>query len=82
MVNQADRLFQQGFALLNQGSLQQAREIFEKVIKINPKHFDAFHLLGIIAAQLKAFEVADIFLIKQSNFILITRHFIVIAAMF
>ena len=49
-VNDADRLFQQGFALLNQGRHEQAKEILEKAIKINPKHFDALHLLGIIAA--------------------------------
>ena len=49
----------EALALLNQGSLQQARDFFEKVVKINPKHFDAFHLLGIIAAQLKDFESAD-----------------------
>ena len=49
----------EALALLNQGSLQQAREILEKVVKISPKHFDAFHLLGIIAAQLKDFESAD-----------------------
>ena len=59
MVIEADRLFRQGIALLNQGSLQQAREILEKVVKISPKHFDAFHLLGILAAQLKDFESAD-----------------------
>ena len=59
LIHEADRLFQQGLALLNQGSLEQAREIFEKVVKINPKHFDAFHLLGIIAAQCKEFESAD-----------------------
>ena len=64
LVNQADRLFQQGLVLLNQGRLEQAREVFEKVIKINPKHFDGYHLLGIIAAQHKAFEVADIFFDK------------------
>ena len=59
MVIEADRLFRQGIALLNQGSLQQAREILEKVVKISPIHFDAFHLLGILAAQLKDFESAD-----------------------
>ena len=59
MVNQADRLFQQGLALLNQAKLEQAKEIFEKVVKLNAKHFDAYNLLGIISAQLKAFEQAD-----------------------
>jgi len=64
LVNEADRLFQQGLAHLNQGSLEQAREFFEKVVKINTKHFDAFHLLGIIAAQFKAFKEADVFFEK------------------
>jgi len=58
MVIEADRLFRQGIALLNQGSLQQAREILEKVVKINTKHFNAFHILGIIAVQVKEFTQA------------------------
>ena len=58
LMNESDRLFQQGMSLLNQGKLQQAREIFEKVVKINHRHFDAFNLLGIIAAQLNEFELA------------------------
>jgi len=64
LVNEVDRLFQQGLALLNQGRLEQARDFFEKVVKLNTKHFDALHLLGIIAAQFKAFEQADVFFEK------------------
>ena len=63
-VNDADRLFQQGFALLNQGRHEQAKEILEKAIKINPKHFDALHLLGIIAAQVKNHALAISFFDK------------------
>lgn len=59
LVNEANKLFQQGFALLNQGRLEQAKETLEKVVKLNAKHVDAIHLLGIIAAQLKEFEHAD-----------------------
>jgi len=59
LVNEANKLFQQGFALLNQGRLEQARETLEKVVKLNAKHVDAIHLLGIIAAQLKELEHAD-----------------------
>ena len=57
-ANQVDILFQHGLTLLSQGGLEQARGFLEKVIKINPQHFDSFHLLGIIAAQLKDFEKA------------------------
>ena len=59
MTNDADKLFQRGKGLLSKGEIGQAREIFEKVININSKHFDALHLLGIIAAQSKEFEHAD-----------------------
>lgn len=57
-ANDAVRLFEQGYALLSQGRLGQAREDLEKVVKINPKHFDALHLLGIIAAQVKNLQLA------------------------
>jgi len=58
MPMEADRLFRQGLALLQQGATQQAREVLEKAIKINPKHFDALNILGIIAAQTKDFDKA------------------------
>jgi len=57
----ADSLFQQGLALLNPGRLELAREFLEKVVQIDSYHFDALHLLGIIAAQFKEFESADTF---------------------
>ena len=59
IVSQADRLFQQAMILLNQGRLGQSREILENVVKLNPNQFDAFNLLGIIAAQLKELELAE-----------------------
>ena len=58
MPMEADRLFRQGIALLHQGSTQQANEFLEKTIKINPKHFDALNILGILAAQTKDFDNA------------------------
>ncbi len=57
-ANDAARLFQQGLVLLNASSLEQARETFGQVIKINPKHFDALYLLGMIAAQSKNYQLA------------------------
>lgn len=56
---EANRLFQQALALLNQGKMKQARECLEKVIKINSKQYDALNLLGIIAAELKEFNLAE-----------------------
>ncbi len=33
------------------GQLQKAREIYEKILEINPDHCDSLHLLGVIANQ-------------------------------
>lgn len=43
--------FDQGFALNQQGKLAAAEAIYEQVIAQQPSHFDALHLLGVIALQ-------------------------------
>lgn len=57
-VDKATQLFQQGFALHQQGKLSEARAVYEAVLSINPKHFDALNLSGTVEAQLGKFEVA------------------------
>jgi len=47
----AEAKFQQGIALHRGGQLAQAQEIYQQVLTIHPKHFDALHLLGVIAYQ-------------------------------
>ena len=44
-------LFQRGFALHQQGQLQEAQNIYQQVLRLNPQHFDALHLGGVILAQ-------------------------------
>jgi tetratricopeptide (TPR) repeat protein len=44
-------LFKQGLALHQQGQLKQASLIYEQVLAKQPLHFDALHLLGVIAAK-------------------------------
>lgn len=53
-----NKAFQQALTLLNQGNIQLAKSTFEQIVKINPKHFDALHLLEIISIQLKDFHSA------------------------
>lgn len=43
--------FRQGLALHNQGQREQARLIYLEVLKTEPRHFDALHMLAVIAAQ-------------------------------
>ena len=54
---------QQGIALHQQGQLEQARLIYEKILSKEPRQFDALHLLGVINYQfnqhLKALKLLD-----------------------
>ncbi|WP_424599947.1 tetratricopeptide repeat protein [Bradyrhizobium sp.] len=46
-------LQQQALALLQQGRLSDAKSILEDILKQRPNHFDALHLLGVIACHTK-----------------------------
>jgi len=37
-------------ALHSQGQLSRARELYEEILRVEPRHFDALHLSGVIAA--------------------------------
>ena len=63
---------QQGFLLHNAGQLEQANIIYEEILMLSPKQFDALQLSGMIAAQKgqwhKAFELLSLALtINDSN---------------
>ncbi|WP_395055252.1 tetratricopeptide repeat protein [Polaromonas sp.] len=47
-----------GLALHQQGQLTEARASYLQVLKLQPRHFDAMHLLGVIAAQTRNFAQA------------------------
>jgi predicted O-linked N-acetylglucosamine transferase (SPINDLY family) len=48
---QTQKLFEQGIALHQSGQLLQAKALYAQVLRLAPKHFDALHLLGVIAYQ-------------------------------
>jgi hypothetical protein len=54
--NQADlevqAKFQEALALHRKGQLAQACELYRQVVKVQPRHFDALHLPGVIAYQI------------------------------
>jgi predicted O-linked N-acetylglucosamine transferase (SPINDLY family) len=59
-VTAADREAQllHGFALHQQGRLEEAGGVYRQVLQIEPQNFDALHLLGLLALQREAPEHA------------------------
>ncbi len=51
-------LFQKALALHQQGELAQAEALYRAILQQAPKHFDALHLLGVIACQRTQYEAA------------------------
>jgi tetratricopeptide (TPR) repeat protein len=47
----ANAKLQRAIALHQKGQLPQAQALYEKILRLQPKHFDVFHLLGVIAYQ-------------------------------
>jgi tetratricopeptide (TPR) repeat protein len=56
--------FNQGLALHQQGKLADAERIYREVLRQQPNHFDALHLLGVIAVQTQQTELGVALLTK------------------
>ena len=68
-VSAADALkahnkFQEALTLHQQGQLKEARALYERVLKWQPNHFDALHMLATIAYQTGQLERAEVLFIK------------------
>ena len=48
-----DGLVQLGLALHRQGRLGEAQDFYRQALQLQPRHFSALHLLGVVAAQSK-----------------------------
>ena len=55
---QAGLKLNEAVALHQQGRLQEAVTVYSDVLKIQPKHFDAIHLLGVIASEFRNYQLA------------------------
>src|ERR1700722_13781324 len=49
-------LCEQGLALHRSGHLEEATQLYNRVLRRNPKHPDALHLLGMICVQTGSVE--------------------------
>ena len=48
-----DQKLQQAIGFHQRGMLVDAKRLYEEILKQRPKHFDALHLLGVLACQTK-----------------------------
>ncbi len=60
----AQAKWEQGLAAHRQGDLDQARALYERVLKWHPNHFDAVHMLGLLAYQQGHLDRAALFIAK------------------
>ena len=58
LAAQTQVAFQQALQFHQQGNLAQAQGLYEKILKAQPRHFDALHLSGVLAYQTKKPEKA------------------------
>jgi len=56
---QTNKLFQQALVAHKQGNLQQAQEMYIKILSRTPNHIDSLHCLGIAKMQLRDFSPAE-----------------------
>lgn len=62
-AKQVENLCKLGLEIHRKGRLAHAQKVYEDVLNLQPNHFDALHMLGVIAAQaenyLQAVELID-----------------------
>ena len=58
-VAEIDQLLAEGVASHQRGSLDQAAKAYEQILSRMPHHFEATHLLGVVALQQERFDAAQ-----------------------
>lgn len=56
--------FQQALKLLRYGQLDQARELFERLVALNPRHADCLHYLGVITYRQGRLQAAKEWIVR------------------
>jgi predicted O-linked N-acetylglucosamine transferase (SPINDLY family) len=63
-ANSIQGMLVKGFGLHQKGDLLAAGELYAQILKLQPLHFDALHLSGLIAAKSEQFEIAETLITK------------------
>lgn len=56
--------FQEGLSLHQHGQLKEAKVLYERALKWQPNHFDALHMLALIAYQTQQLDRAEVLFLK------------------
>jgi predicted O-linked N-acetylglucosamine transferase (SPINDLY family) len=54
-----DGLLERGLQWHRAGELMQAKSAYQQILQLEPRHFDALHLLGVVAAQTNNPQLAE-----------------------
>jgi predicted O-linked N-acetylglucosamine transferase (SPINDLY family) len=57
LSRQVQTQFRQALALHQKGRLGEAQAIYQQILKVQPRHFDSLHLLGVAAVQTGRLEL-------------------------
>ena len=58
MELEIDKAFQEGIAAHKRGDLEEAEKLYTAILKVQPKHPDANHNMGVLAARLHRVQEA------------------------
>jgi tetratricopeptide (TPR) repeat protein len=58
LAERLQTMFSTAISFHQQGEGEKARQIYEQIIQLNPAHFEALHLLGLVAAQKGNYRLA------------------------
>src|SRR3954470_854326 len=56
---EAAKLLERAVALVNTGSLPDARAVLQQLLQLSPRHFDALHLLGMTEYHTRRYHEAE-----------------------
>ena len=63
-MKKIQKILNEAIKLYQTGKFNEAKDLYEKVLKINPNHSDALHLLGLIFNSLNQKDKAVKFITK------------------
>lgn len=81
-MEEIQKMFNEAIKFHQTGKLNEAKELYEKILKINPNHSDALHLLGLIFNSLNQKDKAVEFITKAISILKYEVYYFNLATVF